>query len=189
MDLIEALDATDKQLSQVASTIEQDQWASDTPCDGWTVRNLVDHVASGCAASAVAARGAKRDEVEAVRAADHLGDDAVEGLRSCLHAEIQAFEAADRDQSVEYFEFPANVEFHLNMRLSEVLIHTWDLAKAIGADDTLNPQVVEIVLNHFSSIGRDALRGSGKFGDGPAESVASDLDRQQQLLALAGRSI
>ncbi len=70
-------------------------------------------------------------------------------------------------------------------RWSDLLIHSWDLARAIGADERLDPDLVEACLERNRP--RAAfMRATGMFGR-PVE-VPEDADEQTELLALFGRS-
>ena len=47
--------------------------------------------------------------------------------------------------------------------LGDVLIHTWDLARAAGLDEQLDPQIVSDMLVGMLPLD-DMLRGSGHYG-------------------------
>jgi uncharacterized protein (TIGR03086 family) len=69
---------------------------------------------------------------------------------------------------------------------SDLTAHTWDLARAIGADDTLDPEVVAEVLPMVERI-HPAMAASGKFA--PAFPVPESAGTQHRLLALLGRQM
>lgn len=64
----------------------------------------------------------------------------------------------------------------------DVLVHTWDLARAIGADDRLDPDLCEQCLRQLPA----DLVASGMFA--PAVDVRSGEDPQTQLLGRVGRN-
>jgi uncharacterized protein (TIGR03086 family) len=66
----------------------------------------------------------------------------------------------------------------------DVLIHTWDLARAVGADDRLDPSWCELFYTALSTDAL-ALSGSGMF-DAPV-AVGNHADVQSKLLARLGR--
>jgi uncharacterized protein (TIGR03086 family) len=66
----------------------------------------------------------------------------------------------------------------------DVLLHTWDLARAVGADDRLDPQLCRRYLDRLPAE-TDALVASGMFG--PPVDVPDDADPQTRLLARLGR--
>ena len=67
----------------------------------------------------------------------------------------------------------------------DVLVHTWDLARAVGADDRLDPQWCE---HFYVALPTDtaALSVSGMF-EGPV-AVRDHTDVQSKLLARLGRN-
>jgi hypothetical protein len=69
----------------------------------------------------------------------------------------------------------------------DVFMHTWDLARATGQDDTLDPEVCAAMLAGMEPI-EDAMRGSGQYGargDGPDEADRS----ARAVLAVADGSL
>jgi uncharacterized protein (TIGR03086 family) len=68
--------------------------------------------------------------------------------------------------------------------LGDVLVHTWDLARATGQDETLDPDEVHRMRAGLEQMG-DMLSQSGHYDK--AVAVAADADEQTRLLALTGR--
>jgi len=67
----------------------------------------------------------------------------------------------------------------------DVLVHTWDLARATGLPEHLDGELVHGMLGGVESMG-DALQASGHYG--PRVAVPHDADEQSRLLALTGRN-
>jgi uncharacterized protein (TIGR03086 family) len=67
----------------------------------------------------------------------------------------------------------------------DVLLHSWDLARALGIDDTLDPDEVHLAFETAKGYPADAMRGQGVFG--PEVEVADDASEQDRLLAFTGR--
>jgi uncharacterized protein (TIGR03086 family) len=63
-------------------------------------------------------------------------------------------------------------------------VHAWDLARGIGGDESLDPQLVRVVYGRTQPHA-DALAASGLFE--PPVPVDADADEQTKLLALFGR--
>jgi uncharacterized protein (TIGR03086 family) len=70
--------------------------------------------------------------------------------------------------------------------IGDLLIHSWDLARSIGADDTLPADAVEATLIGLQRVPPETLRSSKMFGD-PVE-VADDASAQDRLLGFVGRT-
>lgn len=67
----------------------------------------------------------------------------------------------------------------------DVLVHTWDLARAVGADDRLDPQWCELCCAGLPADSQ-ALVASGMF-KAPIALNDTENDSQKRLLALVGR--
>jgi len=68
---------------------------------------------------------------------------------------------------------------------ADVFLHTWDLARATGQDEHLDPDRCAVMLEGMLPFD-DALRASGHYG--PRVEVADDADAQTRLLAFIGRT-
>ncbi len=66
----------------------------------------------------------------------------------------------------------------------DVLVHTWDLARAVGTDDSLDPGWCAIFLDRLPA-DLNALSASGMFA--AAIAVSDQADTQSRLLARLGR--
>ena len=71
------------------------------------------------------------------------------------------------------------------MNLSEVVMHTWDIATALGTDATIDPAVAEMVYAFYRPMSLDPYRAHGAFG----AEIRVDVDAlpADRLLALLGR--
>ena len=72
----------------------------------------------------------------------------------------------------------------LSFILGDVLVHTWDLARATGQDETLDAVEVHAMREGLEPMG-DMLSQSGHYA--APVTVAADADEQTRLLALTGR--
>jgi uncharacterized protein (TIGR03086 family) len=68
---------------------------------------------------------------------------------------------------------------------SDVFMHTWDLARATGQDERLDPAKCAQMLEGMLPMD-DMLRASGQYG--PRVEVAEDADVQTRLMAFIGRA-
>jgi uncharacterized protein (TIGR03086 family) len=67
---------------------------------------------------------------------------------------------------------------------ADVFMHTWDLARATGQDETLDPEACAGMLAGMEPL-EDLIRNSGQYG--PAVPVPADADAQTRLLGFIGR--
>jgi hypothetical protein len=70
------------------------------------------------------------------------------------------------------------------MKLLDVAVHGWDLAVAIGADQTIAPDVVALLLERPPDLAGG--RRLGAFAQ-PSEEPPVDASPQAQLLQMVGR--
>jgi uncharacterized protein (TIGR03086 family) len=165
--------------------IRPDQWTAPTPRAEWDVRALVSHVIGANRRYTMLLHGATADEVDATRSADHLVDDPA----SSLLATTAELHAAFREPGAM-----AHIAHHpagertgadlLAMRIVDVTVHTWDLARAIGADEKLDDNAVAFALSRRDIF--DAGRQRGSFAP-PSEQTLADFSAQARLLHLSGR--
>ena len=169
--------------------VAPEQWAAPTPCEGWNVRQLVDHVVAGQQLFARVLGGEPFDDAfAAVRSqTDRLADDPAGAYDVSAGAMLAAFAAPgvlDRTVRVPFGTVPGAVARHL--RITEALVHGWDLARAIGAPFDPPARLVEPELAAAGPLlsavppERKVFAPSQQAGDG-----ARPIER---LVALLGRS-
>ena len=175
MDIIDRYDEAATGFTARLDAVTDDQWTNPTPCTDWSVRELVDHVIAiqrqlPEGLGVVVDDGAdERATWKAVR------DGALTVLR-----EPDVLERTMRGMRGN--EVP--VEMALIPRLSDLHVHTWDLARATGGDERLSPEVAAILLERLKP-NDEALRASGSFG--PKVEPPPDADAQVELLCFLGR--
>ena len=163
-----------------------DQWTSASPCEGWDVRELVNHIVSGNFWAGELARGKTIEEVGDRLDGDLLGEDPIAAYGASARAASEAFQAPGAMEApcaVSYGPVPGEV--YAGHRLLDVLIHGWDVAKATGQDTTLPPDLVEATWAVVEPQ-KDMLLGSGMFG--ADHTMPPGADRQTALLMLLGRT-
>jgi uncharacterized protein (TIGR03086 family) len=165
--------------------IGDDQWEGDTPDTEWNVRDLVSHVLSENLWAPPLFAGSTISEVGDRFDGDVLGTDPHGSWRA---ASVHALEAADepgamdRTVHLSFGDFPGR-EYAMQL-FADHLIHAWDLARAIGADERLDPELVDACTAWFAPM-EDAYRGAGAIAGRPP--VPDGADAQTRLLAMFGR--
>ena len=164
-----------------------DDWGRPTPCSEWDVRALVNHVIGGNRRYVMLLRGASAEAVDRTRTADHLGADPVAAFTTTAGALAVAF--GEDGALIRIAHHPIGDRTGaqlLAMRVLDLTVHAWDLARALDVDDTLDDAPVEFALTHAELI--DAGRAHGSFAV-PAVSPLVAASPQDRLLHLSGRSI
>ncbi len=154
--------------------IDKTQWGAATPCSEWTVHDLVTH-ATGVQASFGGAIGATIAE-------DADWKTAYAGMKELL-ATPGALDGTATHPA--FGEVPKAML--VGIATNDLLIHTWDLARAIGADETLPAPAVAAAYAGLQQLPAEAIRVPGRFDN--AVDVPADADEQTKMLAFAGRKV
>ena len=187
MDNLSALPLAADQFAAIAALVTPDDLTLPTPCGEWNVAQLIEHVVGGNLMAASLLAGSSRDEAVAILSGVDLGDDPHVPLRDSLRAQAQAFaDPAALDLVVHHPAMDMPGSQLLGFRVGDLLVHSWDLARAIGADETLDPEVVAVVAQNIEPM-RPFIGQVGMFGDGPSGDLPVDTDAQMALLDLMGR--
>lgn len=161
-------------------------WLRSTPCAEWNVRDLVNHVIGGNRRYVMLLHGGSADEVNRTRTVDHLGDDPIGSFATTAAALAAAFrEDGALVRTVHHPLGDRSGAQLLGMRVVDVTVHAWDLARALTVDDTLDPGAVAFALVQAELI--EAGREHGSFA-APTGALRSDASAQSRLLHVAGRS-
>jgi uncharacterized protein (TIGR03086 family) len=162
-----------------------DAWEAPTPCDQWNVRDLVNHVAVEDLWVPELLDGKSIEEVGDALDGDQLGNDPLAGwgrARDESLAAAQAEGALEATAHLSYGDFSG--AHYLSHVGSDNVVHAWDLARAVGANEELGDELVEFVFESLGAFVEEA-RSFGAYG--PALQAGAGADRQTQMLALFGR--
>jgi uncharacterized protein (TIGR03086 family) len=165
--------------------IRDDQWASRTPCEEWDVRTLVNHLVYETRWMPPLLDGSTIAEVGDRFEGDLLGGDGKAAWHESATDAVAAVHeesAMERTVHLSFGDLPGR-EYTMQI-VADLLIHGWDLARAIGADDRLDPELVEACASWFAAM-EEPYRAAGAIG--PRVEVPSDADAQTRLLAQFGR--
>ena len=176
-----AADTFDRRVQKVAG----DQWSGPTPCSEWDVRTLVNHLVYENRWAVDLAAGKTIAEVGDRYEGDLLGDDpkgAWQDSRQACAAAFAPDDVLDRTVHLSFGDFPGSE--YLGQLTTDLVIHGWDLAKGIGDDDELDPELVSFVWDLWKPR-EEMVRQSGVFG--AQVDVPEDADQQTKVLALLGR--
>lgn len=162
------------------------QWHLATPCEGWDVRALVNHVVAENLWTRPLMEGRTIAEVGTAFDGDVLADDPAGAWAEAAaqaRAAVDPPDALERTVHLSFGDTPAE-EYVLQL-FADHLIHAWDLAQAIGEDASLEPDLVDACADWFDDV-EDAYRQGGAIGQRPLVPIGADA--QTRLLARFGRS-
>ncbi len=163
--------------------IGDDVWARATPCDGWSVRDLVNHVVAEELWTAPLLGGRTIAEVGDRYDGDVLGPDPVTAAVMAGESAARAAERADLDATVHLSFGDVPARFYLEQLFADHVVHAWDLSAATGGVYPMEADLVDECTRWFERH-EDEYRAAGAIGDRPTDLPEGGLDR---LLVMFGR--
>lgn len=156
-------------------------WDAPTPVAEWRARDVVDHLTTwlpgmlggGAPVTFTPVPSAAEDPVAAWEAFDAQVQDLLDDPAS---AGIE-----HTDPHTGTAPLPQVIDDYFTV---DVFLHTFDLARAGGLDDRLDPGWVARLHDGMTAM-EPAIRGSGQFGE--QQPVPEDADDQDRLFAFLGR--
>ncbi len=162
------------------NAVPAEAWDNPSPCAGWVARDIVRHATEWIPGFFTNVAGLDLPTVPSV-------DTDPAAAWAVVHT---AFRDTLADAALAQREFDGppgrmSVEQSIDMIVTgDLLIHTWDLARATGLDETLDAteagRMLEGVEPHD-----EMLRSSGRYG--PRVIVDDDADVTSKLVAFMGR--
>ncbi len=164
---------------QRVQAVAADQWDAPSPCTEWKARDIVAHVTRNHRSMAAAATGSEGEEPTANDDPLAAWTDAYRRLQTLV---------ADPDalsKPVNGPTGPVSLEQALGTFVSmDTHVHTWDLARAVGGDERLDPDVVHLTWEMVQPMD-EMMRRPGVFG--PKLDPPAGADEQTRLLYFLGR--
>jgi uncharacterized protein (TIGR03086 family) len=158
------------------------------------VRQLVNHMARANLSYVRLLDGGTGAEFVRQRAADALGTDPVGAFGRSAQACAEAYAPSGAmRQMVDHPSGKMTGEQALAIRTTDTVIHTWDLARAIGADERLDADLVAWIMEHLDEIyaGLPEIPSppTARIASSPRRSASSapDASQQDRLLHVTGR--
>jgi uncharacterized protein (TIGR03086 family) len=164
--------------SRVAS-VPDDRWPSPAPCEGWTARDVVRHVVDGHGFILKQVNLSLGD----VPSVDDDPSAAFAAARTVVQADLD--DPAIAGQGFEGFFGWSTLEQTIDRFVCfDLVVHSWDLARAAGLDERLDPDEVRRVREVAAGFG-DNIRSPGVCG--PELHAPEGADEQTRVLAFLGR--
>jgi len=161
------------------SSVSPDKWEVQSPCEQWTARDVVAHVVEGHRSVIAGVRGGEPEP---------LGAD--EDPRRAWEKASQAIDEITGDPKAVAKEVDGPTgrmsagEIIGRFVTMDLLVHTWDLARTIGADERLDEDSVRQAYEALKPM--DAMiRQPNVFG--PKLQPPIDADLQTEFLYFLGR--
>jgi len=178
MDIVRLHEQAVDESVRLVAGVKPDQMNRSTPCSGWDVRTLINHMASGNTRFVALVSSGERMSRQP-NPGDLLGDDPTGAYwRSAEEAKQAWGDPALLDQMFDlpFGHLPGRAA--LGMRLIEMVTHGWDLGKATGQRTQFNPGAVQLALDLArSSLPEDRPPDMPFAAPVPVPDDASDMDR------------
>jgi uncharacterized protein (TIGR03086 family) len=159
--------------------VAPDQWGAQSPCEQWTTRDLLAHVVENHRGVIAAVRGGESEPL----GADEDPKQAWENVSRAIDEITGDPEARAKEMDGPTGKMPAGqiIDQFVTM---DVLVHTWDLARTIGADERLDEDSVCQAYEALKPM--DAMiRQPNVFGPKLEPPLGADL--QTEFLYFLGR--
>jgi uncharacterized protein (TIGR03086 family) len=179
-DLHDALD----EAGRLVAGVQLHQWALGTPCEGWSVRNVVQHLVEGNRNLARAFGSDVREQEDDANRPDDGWSDAFAEAARALAATVADPEVLGRTVTVPFGTVPGVVAVQL--RLVDQLVHGWDVARATGQVPAFDDAAVGRALAFTERTLSQVPAERSPFG--PPVPPAADAPPLDRLAALLGHA-
>jgi uncharacterized protein (TIGR03086 family) len=184
MDGVAALERSYDDLGKLMTSVGTAELALPSPCEGWDVKAMLNHTLGAGWMFTLVNQGESVGE----DAGDVVGDDPNGALAKVREANLASWRGPDAlqgDRTYPFGTFPAEAALLVN--IGEIELHAWDLARATGQDETLDPEVVQVVWDFYQTLPMDEFRKYGAFG--PVVDVPDSAPLQDRLIGFIGRTV
>lgn len=185
-----ALDLAQTTAAKVIAQLGSEDWARPTPCDEWSVRDIVNKmVASTITFSYFGRRDRPNPPLDLVHPAEIIGDDPLgaflDAAAEC-RAVWRAAGALDGTAPSTVGEFPAKAV--LNARIFDTTILTWDVSRACGLDHGIDDDLAGYVLRVARALVPTVRNANPARYKDPAD-LGEAAPIVEQMIAATGRNI
>lgn len=188
MDMIKLLDEGFAWAGEQVGKVRPEHLDAATPCTGWDLRALLNHMLGAMDHLAGAAAGdldPSRLDAEALARTDRIGNDPVAAFDAIAQQALAVWHTPgvlERTCAMPMGPKPASVVARISV--SDAVVHGWDISRAIGANTDIPAELAEPLLEIDQELVDDGLRGRAFAAEVPITGgTASD-----RLVAFLGRT-
>ena len=183
-ELLDLFQRAQAQFTDRLDAVEPDQW-EDEALPEWTVADLVAHVVTEMLWVPPLLAGEPYAEGRFPEGtSDLLGDDAFTSWEDAADSALSAFAEDDAlVRTIHLERGPTPAATYIEELIADLTVHTWDLARGIGADTELSGELVTAALVVGERLPEDGVPG---MFDPPIDTSPA-ASPQARLLARFGR--
>jgi len=185
--LLIALGLAMDSLAWQVNQLTHDEWDASTPCEGWSVLDIVDHVVAGERFVVKIMSGASlADAVDQLSGLDRELDidTRLHQLDEAADQALGAFQT-DLDRLVDHRVGTITARLFLEYRIIDQIGHAWDIATATGRQLDLDSALVTLGLA-IAQRERETLEHSDHFATTAADVIPAG-DDLSAFLRILGR--
>ncbi|MEY2467545.1 MAG: hypothetical protein QOF21_243 [Actinomycetota bacterium] len=174
---------------KVLAGVTPEHMDAPSPCESWTVRQVLNHLVGGQDFFTVAMTGGSPSVEEGTDFGSGDYQVAFDEGSSAGLASFQAPGALEKIVSLPWGEMPGGA--FLGLAATDTFVHGWDLARATGQSTDLDPELAEELLVGSKAAIQDAFRGPDGSGApfGPEQQAPADATAADRLAAFLGRKV
>lgn len=170
---------------RIVAGVGNGAWNNATPCTEWSVRDVVNHLASENMWLPPLLEGRTIEEVGSQFDGDLLGDDPINVYSQSVETARAAALAPGALEAICHLSFGDHPgSLYLSQMFLDTLVHGWDVAVGSSQDATL-PEDLVAACYPIAQMVRHEAGGSGIIGDNLEDPSA---DMEARLLGLLGRT-
>jgi uncharacterized protein (TIGR03086 family) len=159
-------------------------WDAASPCQGWTARDVVNHVVGTMTKGIAVLRGAAfQAGPSRPRGA---ASDPLAAWRAVVHPAREAMRTAELDREVDTPHGRRTVAEALAFPAADLAVHAWDVADATRQTLQLPRKLLAHVMATCEQVPKNVLRDPDLFG--PVHQAPADADNTTKLMAWLGRT-
>ena len=167
--------------------LSEDDWERPTPCAGWTVHDVLGHLATTIRSGISTMQGQQPTWPDAARPGDLVEGDPVEFWRGIV---VQARDVLRNADLARVMETPLGrtVADDLAIPVIDLYVHAWDLGAAVGIAVQIPADVIDFAHAYIDPLPDDMVRGDNR-AFGPQIPVPAGATPTERFIAWTGRRL
>jgi uncharacterized protein (TIGR03086 family) len=181
MDVTTAMQQSNSIMTGLIAGLTPEHREARTPCDQWTVHELLEH----CCGGAHMVAGGLQGQAPPDERPDFLVDGPVAGWAAASSALAAAATPKALEETRQWPFGEVAGSMALSVIVADSVTHAWDLATATGQDAGISDELAEWAL----SVWQPLVPAEGRTGDGfkPVVDVPDGASAVDRLVAYTGR--